>query len=334
MKLVTTTDDGAVAIRDVPTPAPSANYVLVRITSSPMCTEWHSYGDGKAHNALGHEAAGVVEALGPAARHVAVGDRVVVMPQNPCGRCPLCLGGNYIHCRNAIDPKKINGCEHGRATFATHCLQQDWMLMPVPDGIPDDHAAMACCGLGPTFNAMQLMSVRAYDTVLVAGLGPVGLGGVVNATHLGARVIGLDINPYRMELAKKLGAETVIDPTRDGAHDELLALTDGGADEAVETANVPDSPPFLVEALKCKGQLALVSWSGELRVPRIVGKGLTIHGAWHWNHLTDTPQMLDVLRANAAKLDTMITHTFALEEVEEAWQLQASGQCGKVVLHP
>jgi L-iditol 2-dehydrogenase len=334
MRLVTTTDNGTVEIREAPTPTPRANYALVRITSSPMCTEWHSYRNAKAQNAFGHEAAGVVEAVGPAARHVAVGDRVVVMPQNPCGKCHLCLAGNYIHCRTPVDPRAINDYEHGRATFATHCLQQDWMLMPVPDAIPDDHAAMACCGLGPTFNAMQLMDVRAYDTVLVGGLGPVGLGGVVNATHLGAHVIGLDINPYRMKLATKLGAEAVIDPTEDGAAEKLLDLTGGGADKAVETSNVPSSPPFLAEALKCKGCLALVSWSGELSVPRIVGKGLSIHGAWHWNHLKDAPRMLDVIRRNAAKLDTMITHTFTLDDVEAAWQLQATGQCGKVVLHP
>ena len=126
----------------------------------------------------------------------------------------------------------------------------------------------------------------------------------------------------------------MLDPTKEGALEEILDLTGGGADKAVETANAPSSPPFLARALKGKGHLGLVSWSGELDVRTIVGKGLTIHGAWHWNHVRHTPRMLDVIRRRAADLDTMITHTFPLDEVETAWQVQVSGECGKVVLHP
>lgn len=324
---------GQIEILKHPTPEPQKDYVLIRITAIPMCTEWHSYKDKNEAQSLGHEAAGIVEAVGPQVHRVKIGDRVVVMPQDSCGACPLCLAGDYIHCVNAVDPFTINGVSYGRATFATHCLQQERLLVPVPADISDKHASMACCGLGPTFNATQLMNVRSYDTVLIAGLGPVGLGGVINATHLGARTIGLDPSPYRAELAKQLGAEAVIDPTQKNALEQIFDLS-GGVDKAVETSNQPVSPPLLIEALQPKGHLALVSWTGEIQVPRIVAKGLTVHGAWHWNSLRDTDAMFDVIRRNRAKLDKVITHTFPLEEVEKAWYIQISGQCGKIILQP
>jgi threonine dehydrogenase-like Zn-dependent dehydrogenase len=278
---------------------------------------------------------GVVTETGPAVSRVSVGDRVVVMPQNGCGMCDLCLSGEHIHCRRPLDPLAICECSSGRGTYADHCIQQDWLLLPVPDDVSDDHAAMACCGLGPTFNAMRAMDVCAYDTVLIAGLGPVGLGGVINATHLGARVIGLDMNPFRSDLAKRLGAETVIDPTSPDALDAIRSLTGGhGADAAVETTNVAASPSFLVEALRPKGRLGLVSWTGDLSVPKIVGKGLSTYGCWHWNHLRDAERMFDCIRRNGAKLDGLITHRFSLSGVEQAWRVQMTGACGKVILHP
>ena len=257
------------------------------------------------------------------------------MPQNPCGECYLCTAGDYIHCTHSRDWKVINGCETGRATFAQLCIQQDWLCWPIPDDISDEHASMACCGLGPTFNACRLMAVSGDDTVIVAGLGPVGLGGVINVTHLGARVIGLDVNPYRLALAKQLGAAETIDPTADGAMEKILELTGGvGADKVVETANSPDSVKFSVEAVRRKGQIAFVSWAGEVPVNRIVGKGLTVHGAWHWNHLTHGREMIGVIRANAAKLDKLITHRFGLSQIAEAFACQQTAQCGKVVMDP
>jgi threonine dehydrogenase-like Zn-dependent dehydrogenase len=263
------------------------------------------------------------------------GERVVVMPQNGCGKCRLCLAGDHIHCRTPLDPFAICGTSTGRATFAQYCIQQDWLLVRIPDGISYDHAAMACCGLGPTFGSMQLMGVSAYDTVVIAGLGPVGLGGVINASHLGARVIGIEKNQYRADLARHLGAEAVIDPADAGAKNELMDLTAGhGADKCVETANAAESPLFLMEIVRPKGHIAFVSWTGRIDVPAIVAKGLTLHGAWHWNHLRDAEGMFDVIRRNPKKLDSLITHTFPLAKTKEAFELQLTGRCGKVVLHP
>ena len=115
----------------------------------------------------------------------------------------------------------------------------DWLLSPIPEGMSYDHASMACCGLGPAFGAIKQMRVDALDTVMVTGLGPVGLGGVIAATYLGARVIGVVSNPYRANLAKELGAEVVLDPNDENIFGAIMDLTGGvGVDKAIGCSGV------------------------------------------------------------------------------------------------
>lgn len=334
MKIVAITGVKQCEIIEKETPTVKEDFCLIKIMSAAMCTECNGYRKGDPTTDIGHEAAGEVVEAGPKSK-IKVGERVVVMPQNPCGKCHLCLKGDYIHCQHTIDPHEICNTKFGRSTYGQYCIQRDWLLMPIPDDISYDHAVMACCGLGPTFNAVNRLGVNPHKTVAIAGLGPVGLGGVINASYLGGKVIALDINPYRLKLAKELGAMAAIDPTADNALEQILELTDGeGLDCSVETSNVPSSPPFLINAARRKGEIALVSWAGDLSVPGIVGRGLTVYGCWHWNHFTHTEQMINVIRNNKEKLDKLITHTFPLEDVKEAWELQLTGQCGKVILHP
>jgi threonine dehydrogenase-like Zn-dependent dehydrogenase len=334
MKVVAITGERQAGLVDVPDPKVADNYCLIKIMVVPMCTEVGGFRRGRETQRIGHEAVGVVEEAGPKSR-VAPGARVAVMPQNGCGTCYLCLSGEHIHCRTPRKPLEICGCETGRAAFAQYCIQQDHLLFPLPDDVSFEHGSMSLCGLGPTFNACRLAGVTADDTVLVAGLGPVGLGGVINATHLGARVIGLDVRPYRLALAKKLGAAETLDPTAEDALERIKELTGGvGADKAIETSNAEASPPFLSKAVRRKGDIAFVSWAGEMKVCDIVGNGLHLHGAWHWNHFTQGREMLKVLRGNAAKLDTFITHRFPMSEIQKAFELQCTGECGKVVMDP
>jgi L-iditol 2-dehydrogenase len=222
MKQIAITGKKKCKILRKPMPKANGEYVVVKIRSAPLCTEYTDYRDGctreefksgaETPDCLGHEAAGEVVAVAQPGR-VKVGDRVVVMPGFWCGKCRFCLSGEYIHCQNPPNPLKICGCESGVASYAEYCLKQDWLLLPIPDGMSYDHAGMACCGLGPAFNSMQKMDVCGHDTVLVAGTGPVGLGAIVCATYRGARVIALGRNQYRTKLALKLGAEAVLDPT-------------------------------------------------------------------------------------------------------------------------
>ena len=241
MKVVAITGPKQHSLVEKPEPTVKADFVKVKITVCPMCTEFRDYQRGAIGDSIGHEAAGEVVEIAQPGR-VRIGDRVVVMPLSACGKCDLCITGDYIHCQNGVDPLKICGCGTGNATFAQYCIKQDWLLLPIPDDISTEHAAMACCGLGPTFGAMHHLSVDSYDTIAIVGLGPVGLGGVINAVHRSANVIGVDSNPYRTKLAMELGAKTVINSADPDALKQIKALTNGkGVDKCIECTGVP--PP-------------------------------------------------------------------------------------------
>lgn len=321
--------------RDVP--RARDDWMLVRILSAPMCNEYQGYAEGRPAPMLGHEAAGVVEDAGQSDRF-AVGDRVVVMPQLPCGACTLCLAGEYIHCTTGLDDAAILGADAASATFAQYILKPASQLIAIPDGYEIDHAAMACCGLGPTFGAAERMGVDHTDSVLVSGLGPVGLGGIINGKYRGALVIGADPNPYRRQLALELGADHVLDPTADDALDQIRAWTQGaGATGAVECSGVVRAQEFCLEAVRSRGRIAIVGSSkGNAAVGlgrEVLFKGLTLLGSWHYNR-SDTSRLMRQIGEVGPQLEIMITHRFPLSSIEEAWELQCTGQCGKVILQP
>lgn len=336
MKAVALTGVKQCKLIDKPVPVAGEDIVVVKIMSAPMCTEYKGYREGWQWDTLGHEAAGDVVEVAQAGS-VKKGDRVVVMPQYPCGKCPLCRAGEYIHCQQCIDPLAVTGSEYGTATYAQYILKQDWLLIPVPDDISYDHAAMACCGLGPTFGACRIMHVTAFDTVLITGLGPVGLGGVINASYLGARVIGVESNLYRVALAKQLGADVVLDPADDTIRDKIMDLTHGcGIDKAIDCSGVPAAQRLAIDVARRKGRVSFVGEGGDLSITisdDMIRKGISLHGAWHYN-LADTPLIMKIIRESAEKLDMLITHTFPMSSVKDAWELQLTGRCGKVVLHP
>lgn len=321
---------------DKPEPRAKGEFVVVKIHVAPTCTEYHSFRDGAKANNLGHEAAGEVVEIAQDGK-VKVGDRVVVMPQYPCGKCSLCLAGEYIHCRNTLNVEEVTGNTTGTNTYAQYVVKQDWLLIPIPDDISYEHASMACCGLGPTFNAAKLMDVGAFDTVLITGMGPVGLGGVINCTYRGARVIAVEGQPFRANLAMELGAEATIDPEDEDALKQIMALTNGvGVDKAIDCSASPKGMHLLLDAARSKGQVCVVAGLGEITINArrdILSKGLALRGAWHFN-LGDSPRMMDVIKNNSEKLDKFITHAFPMSKVKDAWELQITGNCGKVILYP
>ena len=333
MKVVAINGPKQCVLLDKPEPTVKEDFVKVKITVAPMCTEFHGYAQGWAGDSIGHEAAGEVAEIAQPGT-VKVGDRVVVMPQYPCGKCALCMAGDYIHCESGIDPLKICGCGCGTATYAQYCIKQDWLLLPIPDDISTEHASMACCGLGPTFGAMHQMHVDSFDTVAVVGLGPVGLGGVINAVHRGARVIGVDSNPYRARLAMDLGARAIIDPKDPDAVKQIKALTAGrGVDKSIDCTAVPAAQKFAIEATRRRGHVGFVGWGGHIEMDNMIPQGLTLQGFWHWN-LTLAPRMMQLIRDVKPSLDKVITHRYPMSQVKEAWEQQLTGQTGKVLLYP
>ena len=333
MKQVAITGKLECAVVEKPEPRIQNEFVLVKILVAPMCTEYKAYLNGEVSDCLGHEAAGEVATV---ARKGSLkpGDRVVVMPQFACGRCEFCVSGEYIHCQHALDPLKACGSQTGIATYAQYCIKQDWLLLPIPDDLSTEHAAMACCGLGPSFGAVRAMKLAGGETVLITGMGPVGLGAVINATYRNAKVIAMEGSKYRAAKAMELGAWKVVDPTDPDALKIVKSFTGGrGVDKAIECCGVPAAQKLTVEATCRKGHVCFIGWKGHVEIDNWVLDGLTLQGCWHWN-LRDTPAMFRTIRDNAKKLDALITHRFGMDQVKDAFELQAIGNCGKTLLLP
>jgi L-iditol 2-dehydrogenase len=336
MKVAAMWGEGRAGLAEKPDPRPAADLALVRVRVTPMCTEFKAFVKGAAGDAFGHEAMGEVAEVAQPGR-VKPGDRVVVMPLYPCGGCALCVSGDYIYCRNPLEVHALTGVPSGTATYAQYLLKQDWLLLPVPDDVSDRHASMACCGLGPTFGALERLRADAFDTVLITGMGPVGLGGVINARYRGCRVLAVEGHPYRAALARELGAEAVFDPQGPETLPKILELTGGaGVDKALDCSGAPGAQRLLIDAVRRRGEVAFVGEAGDLTlgVSRdLIRKGLTLHGSWHYN-LAGVPRLMQVVRACGPQLDRLVTHAFPMSRVQEAWELQATGNCGKVVLDP
>jgi L-iditol 2-dehydrogenase len=188
----------------VPRPKAKGDWVLVKIMVAPMCTEYEDFSSGAECECLGHEADGEVVEV-DSKGYVNEGDRVVVMPQYPCGKCDLCKAGDYIYCENTYNFLQYTGSDHGSETYAQYILKPSWLLAKIPDSMSYEHASMLCCGLGPTFGAMKEMGTGRKDCVLITGLGPVGLRGIINGIYRGAQIIGVSLNPYRNKLVMELG---------------------------------------------------------------------------------------------------------------------------------
>ena len=287
MKKAVITGVRQAGIVDVPVPEPRDSWVLVKIHATPMCTEYKMFVAGHRSAYLGHEAVGEVVAVVQPGR-VEVGDRVVVMPQYPCGVCALCVAGDYIHCEHTVDFAAFTGSREGSATYSQYLLKPDWLLPKIPDGVSYDLASLALCALGPSLGAFEAMRVDAFDTVLITGAGPVGLGAVVNAVYRGARAIVVESLPYRANLARMLGAAVVLAPDDPGTLGTILEMTEGrGVDRAVDCAGVPAAQRLCVDATRRRGEVTFVGECNDplaIRIsPDMIRKGLTVRGSWHYN---------------------------------------------------
>ncbi len=336
MKKVVITGQRKAEIVQVPAPRAVGDWALVEVKAIPMCTEYKGFLAGTPSQHLGHEAAGVVVEVAQPGR-VAVGDRVAVMPFYPCGVCALCVSGDYIHCQHGHDYEAYAGTSEGRATYNEYLLKPDWLLPRIPDGVSFELGSLALCGIGPTFGAMDRMGVDAFDTLLITGMGPVGLGGVVNGKYRGARVVVVESIPYRANKARELGADVVLDPADPDNLAHIMDLTGGlGVDKALDCSGVVAAQRFCIDATRRRGQVAFVGECYEelaIKIsPDMIRKGLTLHGSWHYN-LRLFPQVMQVIQ-NSPVISKLISHTFPLDQVQQALELSATHQCAKIILIP
>ena len=326
---------------DVPIPEPRGDLVLVKVRAVPMCTEYQTLVAGGTAAALGHEGVGEVAAV-DGHSDLAVGDRVVIMGLRACGTCRYCRAGHYMHCMrktgHGSQPRSQPGGAQRTGAYAQYRLARSWMLPRIPADVSFDQAALTWCGLGPTFGAMQRMAVDAFDTILVTGAGPVGLGALVNAAWRGARAIVVEGVPWRVERARAMGAAAVLEPTDPELVAHIRSLTaDGlGVDCAVECAGVVAAQRVCMEATRPNGQVAFVAECNDelpIRVsPDMIRTGLTLIGQWHYS-MNDFERLLAVVRSSPL-LEQHVSHRLPMSRVQEALELCASHQCGKVILDP
>ncbi len=323
---------------EVPDPQPKADWTLVKVHASAMCTEYKTYltGKGKRNRFIGHEGVGEVAAVAQSGP-IEVGDRVVILPQYPCGKCALCLAGDYIYCEDSLSFEDVHGSLSGSGTFAHYTLKPGWLLPKIPDDVSYAEATMAIDGIGASFGGMQAINVNSQDTVLITGLGPVGLGAIANARFRNARAIGVEPAPWRAERGREMGAVEVLDPRDPDVLDQVLALTDGrGVDCAVDCSGRVSSERLCIDATRRRGRVAFVGECGDeltIRVSRdMIRKGLTVVGNWLYNR-ADYPKVMKVIQESPL-IDLLISHELPMSRIQDGFEILAKGESGKIVLDP
>ena len=336
MKKAVIFGDRKAGIADAPDPKAKEDWAVVKVHASAMCTEYKMFKAGGKADSIGHEGAGeVVEVAQPG--HVKVGDRVIVLPLYPCGTCSFCRSGDYIYCENTYNFAEFMGTSEGSGTFAHYVVKPSWLLPLIPEGVSYEKATMAIDGVGASFGGLQAIGLSTFDSVLVAGLGPVGLGGVVNALFRGCRVIGVEPTKWRAERALEMGAEVVFDPGEQHLVEKIKELTDGrGADCAIDCSGTPQGERLCIDAVRRRGRVAFTGeCSQDLTIQAsrdMIRKGLILAGNWCYN-TSDLPAIMKVIQESPL-IDLLISHTMPMSKIQEAFELLVSGECAKIVLRP
>ncbi|AOR36174.1 alcohol dehydrogenase [Streptomyces fodineus] len=322
---------GQASWQDVPDPAvKEPTDAIVKVGAVTICgTDLHILkGDvPEVHpgTVLGHEAVGEIVEAGGDVRTVRPEDRVLISCITSCGRCRFCRDGSYGQCRGGggwILGHLIDGtqAEYVRVPHA------DLSVHPLPATVPGEDAVLLA-DIFPTSYEVGVLNgrVRPGDTVVIVGAGPIGLAAIVTA-HLFApeRIISVDMAPARLEAARRLGADAVADARE--APGELVAdLTDGlGADVVMEAVGAPESFELCTRLVRPGGHVANIGVHGKpatLHLEDLWAKNVTITTG-----LVDTSSTPTLLRmAAAGRLPTgqLITHTFPLDHMEEAYEVFA-----------
>ncbi|WP_306800378.1 S-(hydroxymethyl)glutathione dehydrogenase/class III alcohol dehydrogenase [Endozoicomonas sp. YOMI1] len=353
------------SIEEVDVMLPKAGEVLVRIVATGVChtDAFTLSGDdpeGVFPAILGHEGGGIVEQVGEGVTSVAVGDHVIPLYTPECGECKFCRSGKTNLCqkiratqgRGLMPDGTTRFYQDGQpiyhymgcSTFSEYTVLPEISLAKVSPDAPLEEVCLLGCGVTTGMGAvLKTAKVQPGDTVAVFGLGGIGLSAIIGARMAGAgRIIGLDINETKFELARKLGATDCVNPTLfdKPIQDVIVEMTDGGVDfsfECIGNVNVMRS------ALECchKG------W-GESVIIGVAGAGqeistrpfqLVTGRVWRGSAFggvkgrSELPGIVEQYLAGEFRLDDFITHTMALEEINRAFDLMHKGESIRSVIH-
>ena len=350
---------GEVRLVDRAYPRIIPGYALVKAVIAPICIEHQIYRDhtfeedSNDSEHLGHEGVGEVVEVSEGSGF-RVGDRVVVYQGRRCGKCLPCLRGySPTHCelhgktgpdRAHYSHERACGNDSGGFAFAKYRTVPEDMLQKIPDGLSFKHAAAANCACGCTFTALETLEVKPGDHVLVAGVGFIGFGVIINALYRNAEVIVLGRNRYRMDLCRKLGAHHVIDPDAADWTEQVLEITGfkRGVDHAFECSGYPFYQRRCLQAVRQYGRiysLGFVPGSSERYALHVLDDLVNKHVTWTGGHdvdVSDRDRLLSMLMDESVqrKVDLMVTHEFPMSEAGEAFEVALTTRCGKIYLYP
>jgi threonine dehydrogenase-like Zn-dependent dehydrogenase len=340
MKGVTLPGKGNVEIKEFDIPQPSHGQVLLKMKASGLCGSdlkyiYHEHiGTGGARYdgvIAGHEPCGQIVSVGEGVTDFKVGDRVVVYHISGCGHCDECRKGFMIGCtspeRQAYGWQRDGG-------HAEYLLASTNTLLHLPDELTYVDGAMVACGFGTAYQGILRANVSGRDKVLIVGLGPVGLAAVMLASASGAEVIGVDIVPERLEMAKQVGASSVVQGGED-AIDQIKQITDGhGVEVAIDCSGSNPGRNLCLEAARTWGRVVYLGEGGTVTFetsPLLLHKQITLHGSWVTS-LDGMERVIEFLSRKGLHPEQVVTHTFSLSEADEAYKAFASGKTGKVVI--
>ena len=340
-----------IRVEEVERPIAGIGEAVIRITLTTICgTDLHIVrGEYPVRPGLiiGHEPVGVIEELGPDVIGYQPGERVLVGAITPCGQCRACLSGQLSQCGHRLGYGAIGGWRFGNTI---HGAQAEYLLVPyaqanlakIPDGVTDEQAVLLADIASTGFSGAEAVPVRLGDAVVVLVQGPIGLCATAGAKLTGAAlVIGVDGDEQRLAMARRMGADVVLNYREVDVVAEVKRLTDGGVDVAVEALGTQETFENALRCLRPGGTLSSLGvYSGKLQVPyepfaagigdyRIVTT-LCPGGKERMRRL------LSLVQHGRFDPALLLTHTFSLDDIAEGYRIfgQRLDKVMKVAIRP
>ena len=337
-----------VSMERIVVPDPGPGEALVGVQACGVChTDLH-YREGAINDEfpflLGHEAAGVVEAVGSDVSSLAVGDYVVIAWRAPCGTCRSCRRGRPWYCFDSRNATQRMTLADGTAlspalgigAFADKTLVAAGQCVPIDPAARPAAAGLIGCGVMAGFGAaVNTGGVGRGDSVAVIGCGGVGDAAIAGASLAGARmVIAVDIDPRKLETAKRFGATHVVDASGADPVEAIRALTGGfGADVVIEAVGRPETYRQAFFARDHAGTLVQVgvpdpAMTIDLPMIELFGRGGAIKSSWYGDCLPsrDFPMLIDLYLRGRLDLDGFVSETIGLDQVEDAFHRMERGE--------
>lgn len=340
-----------IRVEEVERPHASVGDAVIRVTLTTICgTDLHILRGEytvKPGLVVGHEPVGVIEELGSGVVGYQIGDRVLVGAITPCGQCRACLSGHLSQCGHGEGYEAVGGWRFGNTINGA---QAEYLLVPnaqanlarIPDTLSDEQVVLLADIASTGFSGAESGNVRIGDSVVVFAQGPIGLCATAGAKLMGATlIIGVDGDDNRLAMAKRMGADVVLDYRAVDVVVEVQRLTVGGADVAIEALGTQQTFESALRSLRPGGTLSSLGvYSGKLQLPyEAFAAGIGDHRIV----TTLCPggkermrRLMEVVRSGRIDLAPLLTHTFPLEKIVDAYELFGERQDGvlKVAIKP